>query len=113
MKYLTVKDKKKRGFAVKYQLRKLVLKSMFLEHFFFTKFNKNLKKKPSFFLYFKFKNIVHLYFMFKKGSLSIIKNRCVFTGRGQSVIRFYKISRIAFRELISFGCIVGLKKSSW
>jgi len=42
-----------------------------------------------------------------------IRNRCVITGRSRSVSRFFKISRIQFRELSSVGKIPGIFCSSW
>lgn len=41
------------------------------------------------------------------------KNRCVLTGRGSSVSRIYRLSRIQFRELGRSGSITGLRNSSW
>ena len=49
----------------------------------------------------------------KNSSKTRIKNRCTLTGRSKSVYRYFKISRIAFRELASMGDIPGIKKSSW
>ena len=49
----------------------------------------------------------------KKSSAVRTKNRCVMTGRGKGVLRAFKCSRIALRELISKGEIVGVTKSSW
>jgi small subunit ribosomal protein S14 len=42
-----------------------------------------------------------------------IKNRCLLTGRGSSISRCYKFSRITFRLFAREGLICGLKKSSW
>ena len=42
-----------------------------------------------------------------------IRNRCQITGRPRGVYRKWKISRIALRELASFGKIPGMPKSSW
>ena len=42
-----------------------------------------------------------------------IKNRCVLTGRGKAVYRFFRLSRIAFRELAAQGLLLGVSKSSW
>lgn len=42
-----------------------------------------------------------------------IKNRCVFTLRGHSVLRKFRASRIKFRELASSGQLKGVRKSSW
>jgi small subunit ribosomal protein S14 len=49
----------------------------------------------------------------QRGSLKGVKNRCVLTGRGKSIHRAFKLSRIALRELGSEGRINGLRKSSW
>lgn len=46
-------------------------------------------------------------------NLSRKKNFCVFTDKSRGVMSNFKISRIALRELASFGKIIGLKKSSW
>lgn len=40
-------------------------------------------------------------------------NRCRVTGRRHGFIRRFKMSRIAFRELASYGLIPGVTKSSW
>ena len=42
-----------------------------------------------------------------------IKNRCILTGRGKAVYSFYRLSRIAFRELAAQGLLLGVSKSSW
>lgn len=49
----------------------------------------------------------------RRGSLKGVKNRCVLTGRGKSIHRAFKLSRIAIRKLASEGRINGLRKSSW
>ncbi len=41
------------------------------------------------------------------------RNRCELSGRPRGVYRKFKLSRIALRELGSFGQIPGLVKSSW
>jgi small subunit ribosomal protein S14 len=42
-----------------------------------------------------------------------IRNRCIVTGRGRSVFRFCKLSRISLRNLASQGLLPGIRKSSW
>lgn len=42
-----------------------------------------------------------------------LKNRCELTGRPRGVLRKFKLSRIAFRELAHKGQIPGVKKASW
>lgn len=41
------------------------------------------------------------------------KNRCSETGRSRAYIRYFGLSRIAFREHASKGEIPGITKSSW
>ena len=42
-----------------------------------------------------------------------IRNRCELTGRARGYYRRFKLSRITFRELASFGFLPGVTKSSW
>lgn len=42
-----------------------------------------------------------------------VRNRCVLTGRARAYYRFFRLSRIAFRELALKGMIPGVTKSSW
>ena len=42
-----------------------------------------------------------------------IKNRCILTGRGRSVSRWCRLSRIEFRRLAAQGNLMGVTKSSW
>jgi ribosomal protein S14 len=42
-----------------------------------------------------------------------LKNRCVISNRAKSVIRFFQLSRIVFRQLAREGVLVGVKRSSW
>lgn len=41
------------------------------------------------------------------------RNRCELSGRPRGVYRKFKLSRIALRELGSFGMLPGVIKSSW
>jgi small subunit ribosomal protein S14 len=49
----------------------------------------------------------------RNGSRSRIRNRCVLTGRARGNLRKFGMSRIALRELASWGQVPGLIKSSW
>ena len=40
-------------------------------------------------------------------------NRCKVTGRRHGYLRRFKMSRLAFREMASYGLIPGVTKSSW
>jgi small subunit ribosomal protein S14 len=42
-----------------------------------------------------------------------IRNRCNMTGRPRGYMRDFGISRVTFREMVLFGLIPGLTKSSW
>ncbi len=42
-----------------------------------------------------------------------LRNRCQFTGRARGYLRKFKVSRLCFREMASFGLIPGVTKSSW
>ena len=42
-----------------------------------------------------------------------LHNRCQVTGRPKSYYRKLKMSRIALRDLVAFGQISGMVKSSW
>jgi ribosomal protein S14 len=55
-------------------------------------------------------------FLFKKNISSQkarIHNRCILTGRSRSYIRFFKLSRIKFKELANKGLLMGIRKSTW
>jgi small subunit ribosomal protein S14 len=42
-----------------------------------------------------------------------LRNRCQLTGRSRGFMRKFKLSRLCFRELASFGMIPGITKASW
>lgn len=41
------------------------------------------------------------------------RNRCKLTGRPRGYMRQFGVSRVTFREMVLFGLIPGLTKSSW
>jgi small subunit ribosomal protein S14 len=49
----------------------------------------------------------------RDGSVVRYRNRCSITGRPRGNFRKFGISRIALRELASWGQVPGLVKSSW
>jgi small subunit ribosomal protein S14 len=49
----------------------------------------------------------------RNSSVVRLRNRCEITGRPRGYYRKFGISRIAFREMASFGLLPGVKKSSW
>lgn len=50
---------------------------------------------------------------FSSVSFNKFKSQCLLTWRSRSVYSFFWLSRIAIRELSSFGHMKGIKKSSW
>lgn len=42
-----------------------------------------------------------------------LRNRCQISGRPRAYYRRFGVSRIAFRDLASYGMLPGVKKSSW
>lgn len=49
----------------------------------------------------------------RNSSATRVRNRCEITGRPRAYYRKFKMSRIALRELGSYGLIPGIIKSSW
>ncbi len=42
-----------------------------------------------------------------------VRNRCHMTGRPRGYMRDFGLSRVTFREMVLFGLIPGVTKSSW
>jgi ribosomal protein S14 len=105
MQHLHLKDKKLRhtfqNFEVKLKLKKFI--SINLLTFISKKNTTPLKQKLVLYQILKKK---------KKSILSKIVRRCILTNRSTS-IRFFKISRIQSKEMISFGVLPGYKKAVW
>ncbi len=49
----------------------------------------------------------------KNASPVRLKNRCQMTGRPRGYIRFFGMSRVAFRDMALMGKIPGVTKASW
>ncbi len=93
------KDQKKRTLFSKYEIKRLLLKSIIRD----LSLTKNLR----------FQSIQELNKFPRNASLGRIRNRCLQTGRAKSNYRIFKISRISFRELALKGLLPGVTKSSW
>lgn len=93
------RDKKRRVLYSKYQLQRLELLSVIQD---FT-VSKDIR----------FKSLQELNKLPRNSSPIRIKNRCVLTGRGHSVLRFCSLSRLKFRELAAQGFLMGVTKASW
>ena len=99
MRYLLIKDKKKRKIVNKNELKRLVLKSI--------SYNLNLSENIR---EFSWKNLNN---MSKNSSFIRVKNRCVFTNRSRFIFNKYKVSRITFKHLISLCEINGVYRKNW
>lgn len=93
------RDKKKRLLVLKHELKRLELMS--LVH------DLTLSKDV------RYKILRKLNKLPRNSSRNRIKNRCILTGRGHSVLRFCGLSRIKFRELAAQGLLMGITKASW
>ena len=99
MTNLIERDKKKRILVSNYELKRLELLS----------FIHDLTVPKDV----RYKSINLLNKFSRNTSKTRVKNRCVLTGRGHSVLRFCGLSRIKFRELASQGRLMGITKASW
>ena len=63
--------------------------------------------------YFKIFSANYLKFFYRFGNIGRHKNLCYLTSKPRSVIRHFKLARIAFRQLAVFGSVIGIKKASW
>ena len=98
-KYLNLKDKVRRNKFSHFENERLRLKSLV--------YNRQLPKQIRWFYSIKLSSLP------KDASQTRIKNRCLVTNRGQSVLRIFHLSRITFKEYIGLNRIAGIRKSSW
>jgi succinate dehydrogenase (ubiquinone) iron-sulfur subunit len=49
----------------------------------------------------------------RNSSITRIKNRCMFTGRGKGIYSKLKLSRITFKEMAAQKILFGIQKSSF
>lgn len=61
----------------------------------------------------RFKAVIKLSEISRNSAKGRIRNRCELTGRARGVYRKFRLSRIAFRDLASYGMIPGVVKASW
>ena len=61
----------------------------------------------------RFQAVIKLSEISRNSSKVRIRNRCELSGRPRGVYRKFKLSRIALRDLASYGMIPGVVKSSW
>lgn len=93
------RDKKRRMLFFKNEIKRLELTSIIHD----LSFSKEIRGK----------SVKELNKLPRNSSKVRIKNRCILTGRGHSVLRFCGFSRLKFRELASQGLLMGVTKASW
>jgi ribosomal protein S14 len=99
IKYLNIKDKKKRNNFLITENEKLRLKSII--------YNRMLSKQVRILYSYKLTSFS------KSNSIVQIKNRCLISNRGQAIYRIFHLSRITLKEFISLNKLAGIRKSSW
>lgn len=99
IKYLNYKDKFRRLKFSYIENERLRLKSLL--------YNRSLHQKHRLLYNLKLTSLS------KDGSQTRLKNRCIITNRGQSVYRFFHISRITLKEFVGLNYISAIRKSSW
>ena len=99
MQKLLQKDKKRRFLSSKYELKRVLLKSMSRDSF--------LPKEI------RLKCLEKLAELPRNSSPVRVRNRCAITGRSKGHLRLFRMSRISFRELAGEGLLPGVLKSSW
>lgn len=99
MKYLLIKEKKKRNLFKKYELKRLLLKSII--------YNLNLKQNIREYIFLILNNFT------KNTSKTQIRNRCIITNRSRFLFIDYKISRLEFKRLVVLGKLTGVYRKIW
>ncbi len=99
MKYLYIKDRKRRILFSLFEKKSRLLKSL-IE-------NLQLPIKERYFFY------TQLMKLPRDCSIVRIRNRCALTNRPRGVYRMFGISRLMLRKYIWQGKLVGVKKASW
>jgi ribosomal protein S14 len=99
MKYISIKDHKKRGAFLKKELNLNIVKA----------FSNDLRLpiKYRFFFFYE------LSAFYSRSSKTRISKRCILSSRSGSTISEFRVSRMFFRELANFGKLSGIYKASW
>lgn len=98
MKYLILKDRRRRILFAFYEQRSNVFRAIRDNQNFSIK-----KRKKAYTTLNSFPRDAHL---------SRIRNRCVLTGRSRAIYRKFGLSRLRFRKFASEGILNGIKKAS-
>jgi small subunit ribosomal protein S14 len=98
-KSMVEREKKRQRLVKKYAARRAALKAV-----------ANDESRP---MEERFKAHLKLAELPRNASPTRLHNRCQISGRPRAYYRKLKISRIALRDLASFGQVPGMVKSSW
>lgn len=99
MQKIIQKNLKQRKIFKNFEKKKLILKIISGNIFFNDILINKIKQK-----FFRIEN---------NSSISRIKNRCIITGRGKKVFRFFKLTRHKLKEFSSKGFLPGVSKHTW
>jgi small subunit ribosomal protein S14 len=98
MQKIIQKNIKQRNLFCKFEKKRLILKIIYKNSFFNYKIKTLVKQK--------------IFSVSNNSSITRVKNRCILTGRGKKVFRFFKLTRHKLKEKSSQGCLPGLVKSN-
>jgi small subunit ribosomal protein S14 len=98
MKHLLARDIRKRKLVLKNEKNYIILKSLVMNQQLLITERRAIFEKLD-----KLRRLSKVY----------VRNRCFLTGRARSISRLLHMTRMQAREAISFGKIIGFKKSSW
>lgn len=99
MQKIIQKNIKQRNLFYSFEKKRLILRIICKNNFFNNKIRISVKQK---FLY-----------LSNNSSITRIKNRCILTGRGKKIYRFFRLTRHALKEKSSQGYLPGLSKYNW
>jgi small subunit ribosomal protein S14 len=98
MQKIIQKNVKQRNLFCEFEKKRLILKIICKNNFFNYKIKTLVKQK--------------VFSINSNSSMTRIKNRCILTGRGKKVFRFFRLTRHKLKEKSSQGCLPGLFKFS-
>jgi ribosomal protein S14 len=98
MKYLLLKDRRKRIVFSLYEKKRKFLLAIYQ--------NLQVSIKLRYLAY------TNLLLLSKESFITRVKNRCILTNRPRSIYKDFGLSRLMFRKYILQGKLIGVKKSS-
>jgi len=99
MKYLLIKDKRRRIFFDFFEKRRKILLALYQDL--------RLSERTRLYAYSLLTKIP------RDSSITRLRTRCTLTNRPRAVYRKFGLSRLMFRKLAWQGKLIGVKKASW